>query len=341
MANFLKVLIEGRKVIVSLMWLAVALVVLASVGGYLYHRYSRTLQSRPTTAKMPAPAVDWSAVDAAIADAVKTAHAAAETQANAKLDAWIAALMKRVDSDFLEWYFSYWTQQVIGLKSIWYWSVNQVISAQPTMAENITADIQEEFAKRVLRPQVSQLELERITREVLEGYVTELNNSLKPIPGRYKIPRPEWERHLEDIAVLTANSEANREVPLSLKSVAVSSAVATGIAVKTLGPAIGQAGGKISANLAGKATARLAAKTGTKVAARGGGKFAGPIIAIGVIIWDVWDHHQTKNVERPILRQTLVDYFAEMKKSFLHMPESGIVSIIGAIEADIVKQLRK
>lgn len=104
------------------------------------------------------------------------------------------------------------------------------------MAENITAEIQEEFAKRVLRPQISQLEIKWIAREILESYVTELNNSLRSIPGRYKIPRLEWERHLEDIAVLTANSEAARDVPLSLKSVAVSSAVATGIAVKALGP---------------------------------------------------------------------------------------------------------
>lgn len=341
MANFLKALTESRKIIVSLIWLAVAFIVLASVGGYLYRRYSRAPQPRPTTAQIPAPAVDWSAVDASIVDAAKAAHATAEAQANAKLDAWIASLMKRVDGDFLDWYFSYWTQQVIGLKSVWYWSVNQVISGQPTMAEKITEDIQEEFAKRVLRPQVSQLEIERITREVLEVYVTELSNSLKSIPGRYKIPQPAWERHLEDIAVLTANTEGNREVPLTMKSVAVSSAVAGSIAVKSLAPAIGNAAGKISPRLAGKATARIAAKTGTKVAARGGGKFAGPIIAIGVIIWDVWDHHQTKNVERPILRQTLVDYFAEMKQSFLHEPESGILAIIGSIEADIVKQLRK
>jgi len=340
MTKFPKPSTAGRGIITNLVWIAVAVVILSTTGRYLYHR-SGTQPRHPMTANVPAPATDWSSVDAAIVEALQSARAKAEQQANVKLDAWVSSLVTRVDGDFLEWYFSYWTQQVIGVKGMWYWTVNKVMSDEPEMAEKITEDIQDEFSKRVLRPQISQMEIERVTREVLEIYVTELCNALKTIPSRYKIPHPAWERHLEDISVLTSNVEGNRDVSLSMKTVAVSSAVAAGIAVKTLGPVIGKVAGQVSAKLAGKATAKIAAKTGAKVAAKAGGKFLGPIVGVGVIVWDAWDHNHTKNIERPILRQNLVDYFAEMKQSFLHEPESGIVSIIGTMEAGMVKQLRK
>lgn len=73
---------------------------------------------------------------------------------------FIGGLIKlRVDDDFLEWYFDYWNQQVLGLKSIWYWSVihdieagivrglnrNGMPAAKP--AEPAEPAIQETFAK--------------------------------------------------------------------------------------------------------------------------------------------------------------------------------------------------
>ena len=197
MNKLLKLLTESRKVITNLIWLAVAIVILSTVGRYLYHRNTPKSPARSTAGNVPAPATDWSAIDAAIVEALQSARSKAEQQANVKLDGWTSSLMTRVDGDFLEWYFSYWTQQKIGLKGVWYWTVNKVMSDEPAMAEKITEDIQEEFSKRVLRPQISQMEIERITREVLEVYVTELSNALKAIPSRYNIPHPDWERHLE------------------------------------------------------------------------------------------------------------------------------------------------
>jgi hypothetical protein len=298
---------SSLKTIRAAIWLAVVVVIVSAVGRYLYHRGVPQSQTRPTSGNVPAPATDWSAIDASIVEALKSAHAKAEDLANGKLDAWVSSLMKRVDEDFLEWYFSYWTQQIIGLKGIGHWVIGDSVT------EKITEDIQEEFSKRVLRPQIAQMEIERTTREVLELYVTELSNALKTIPSKYNIPHPVWERHLEDIAVLTFNVEGSRQVSLTMKTVATSSAVAGGVAVKKLGPAIAKIGGKISAKLAGKATAKVAAKTGAKVAAKSGGKFLGPIVGVGVLIWDAWDHNHTKNIERPILRQSLVELFRRVE----------------------------
>ena len=69
-------------------------------------------------------------------------------------------------------------------------------------------------------------------------------------------------------------------------------------------------------------------------------KFLGPIIAVGVIAWDLWDHHRTEEINRPILRQNLADYLTELQFSLLHEPETGLLSIIYQLETNIVSQLK-
>ena len=342
MSKLVQILVESRKIVTNLVWLAVAIVIVSIVGRDVYRRGSPHVEPHPgPSVTAPAPPPDWSAVDAEIVAGLKSAHAEAEKQANLKLDIWISSLMTKADNNFLEWYFGYWTQQVIGLKGIWYYGVNKIISDQPSLVEKITEDFQSEFSKRVLSPQISQMRIEDITREVLKIYVAELSTTLQQIPTRYNIPHPDWERHLDDIAVIISNVEGSREVPLSMKGVAASSVVAGQTVVTMFAPTIGKISAKLSAKLAGNAAAKIAAKTGAKVISKSGGAFSAPVIGVGIIIWDVWDHNHTKSVERPILRQALVDYFDEMKKSFLYQPESGIVSIIGTMEADIIKQLHK
>ena len=328
------------SLISKLTWLLVVLIVLAGVGRWLLWPTTPKSASVTPPQSIPASPIDWNQVDKEMREILMSARTAAESSATAKLDAWIASLMHRVDDDFLNWYFSYWNQQMLGLKGIWYWSVKQVMNDQPDAAERITEDIQKEFAKRVLRPQVAQLELERITAEVLEVYVGELREGLSGIPAKYRIPQPDWDRYLNDIAVVASGTEGNRDVPLTLKAVTATTAGGGALAAKALAPTIKNIGGKISAKLAGKAAGKVAGKTGAKVAGKAGGKLLGPIIGFGIIIWDVWDHYETKKVERPILRQTIADYFGEIKQSLLHEPESGIMAVIRTMEGNIVAALR-
>ena len=98
-------------------------------------------------------------------------------------------------------------------------------------------------------------------------------------------------------------------------------------------------GARVSAKFAGKAASKMATKTGGKVAAKVGGKFAGSIIAIGVIIWDVWDHYETKKKALPVLRKNINDYFVEVKESILHDSVYGIMPIVYGLERQIVRKL--
>jgi uncharacterized membrane protein len=84
----------------------------------------------------------------------------------------------------------------------------------------------------------------------------------------------------------------------------------------------------------------MAARTGTKVGVKAGGKFLGALIGIGVLAWDIWDHRHTERVERPILRENLVDYLAELQHALLYDPETGIMTMIDAVENTMVSPLR-
>ena len=65
----------------------------------------------------------------------------------------------------------------------------------------------------------------------------------------------------------------------------------------------------------------------------------GPIIGVGIIVWDVWDHNHTKKIEAPILRENIVDYLAEVRHGLLYDPETGIMAIIGGMEANVIASL--
>ncbi len=347
-ANFLNALgsLTGK-----LIWGFIVVIIFSMIGRHLFFSgdfptgfFDKSQKTRTVTIQTP---IEWHEIDRQTVMALKASSQAAEKFAAYHVAQWIKDLENRVDSHFLDWYFGYWNQQWLGLKGIGYWTTEKIFSNQPSMAEQITEDIQDEFSKRVLRPQIAQMKLERIATKALNVYVKSLRKNLAAIPEKYNIPQADWDRYLSDIAVITSVSEGNREISLSLKTL-----TATGIAggttgaallVKSVKPMIVKIGSKattkVAAKSAGKATAKIAAKTGTKVSAKTGGKLLGPIIGVGIIIWDVWDHHHTREIEKPILRENLMAYFAELKESLMYDPDSGIISIINSVERTIVSSL--
>jgi len=323
----------------KILWVLVFLIILVGVGKTLLFKSNDKLKKVPVIIKKPVVTkVEWSKVNQAIRDVMKTAREKTKKEASTKLDEWINTMMVRVDKDFLEWYFSYWTQQKMGLKSLLYQVLNWVDSDNPTPAERITEEVQEEFSNRVLRPQIAQLEIERILNEIVSDYSTSLNEKLQEIPQEYKIKRADWERYLSDISIIVKNVEASRHTPISLKALAGVTAGGIVLMFRSIRPIITKISARVSAKLAAKTASKMATKTGGKVAAKMGGKFLGTIIAVGIIIWDVWDHYSTKKKALPVLRNNIYDYFMEVKESLLHDPEHGIMTIIYGMETSISKQ---
>lgn len=333
----------------GLIWLAVLLVILSNAGDFLLSRSMKGKSSQATVAealKPPEskpipqePPIPWEQIDEDVRMALLQARAAADTFAAAQLDAWTQRLMRRVDHDFLKWYFDYWNQQMLGLKGLYQTMLHTWDESNPTAAETVTEEIQREFAQRVLQPQLAQLEIERITRETVNVYVDQLRGSLDTIPERYRVPQEQWSRYMAGIAVMTATTEGNRDVPLTLKTLTAASAGGAILLAKPIKAAAGKVGAKVSSKMAAKSSAKLAAKTGEKVAGKMGGKMLGPIIGIGIIVWDLYDHETTRAQAEPMLRDSIEDYLYEVKDAMLHDTEDGVMAVVHEIEFNALQSL--
>ncbi|MCA9741663.1 hypothetical protein KC734_09000 [candidate division KSB1 bacterium] len=331
-------------IIRGLIYLAVAFIILAILGDYFISRDAEKKTAYqpplpPVAKPIPKKVIPWHEVDAEVKETLFAARAEADTFAAGELQAWHERLMVRVDHDFLEWYFDYWNQQAIGFKGLYQTILNSIDESYPTAAEKITEEIQYEFAQRVLHPQLAQLELERITRETVNVYVENLRLGLEGIPEQYTIPKETWDRYLNGIAVITAGAEGNRTVSLSMKAITASSVGGAILLAKPVKVAAGKIGMKYSSRLAAKSTAKIAAKTGEKVASKSGGKLLGPIIGLGIIIWDAIDHEKTRAEAEPILRENIRIYLLEVKDQLLHDTENGVMAVVHEIETSILQSL--
>jgi hypothetical protein len=331
-----------RKILTNTIWILIVVVVLAAIGRYLLAKDAdRTEKATRPSEKPIVQTIPWHEVDKAVAAAITETRKSTETYAGQQLDAWMADLMKRVDTDFLDWYFSYWTQQLLGLAGLWQYGVQYFFEEQPSAAEKLTEEIQEEFSKRVLRPQIAELELERIVRDTANHYIDQLRSNLATVPTSYKIPHAEWDRYLEGIALTTAGTDGNRQTPITLKALTASGAGGAVLLAGKMKILVSNLSSKVMAKSAGKAASKMAAKTGSKVAAKAGGKFLGTIVGVGVLVWDVWDHNQTKKENRPILRQAMADYFTELKDILLNDPEAGIMTTFNDLEKQVFSSVRQ
>lgn len=341
---------ELIKSVTPYLWVAVILIVIIPLIGRGFIGKVVTAESEePRNQSTEVVVIDKiipnpNEIDQAIATAIRDAHTQAESLASERLEEWVDELMIRVDKSFLTWYFDYFNQKKLEFSTPFIWVSSAAAhwidthNPPPTqvVAEKLTAEFQTEFAKRVLRPKIAQLELERITRDTINRYVAELGNNISSIQSSYEIPQGQWERYLEDIAITISDTEGNIS-NLSLKVLVGGS---TYLVAKAMIPAVAKIGSKVVVSFAGKTTAKMAAKTGGVVAGKVGAQFLDPIVAVGIIIWDLWDYQHTVNLDRPILRGAIRDYLQEVKASLLDNPENGIMAAIDQLESGILKSVR-
>ncbi len=283
-------------------------------------------------------------IERAILTALSNAHSKSESFASKQLDEWVDELINRVDDNFLDWYFNYFNQKKLEFSAPFVWLSSAVSHWTNTnnpppgqaVAEKLTEDFQTEFAKRVLRPQIAQLELEKITRDTINLFVAALDDNISNIQSSYKIPQGQWERYLGDIAVTINDTEGN----ISNLSLKVLTGGSTYLFTKAMIPVMAKVGSKVAVAFAGKAGAKMAAKTGGVVAAKIGVQFLDPIVGIGIIAWDLWDHNHTVAVEKPILRDAIHEYLKQVKYSLLDNPENGIMAAINQVETGIWKSIQ-
>lgn len=330
-----------------LIWSIIGFIILAYGGYYLFIKDSRTADHSPAARAVPKegrlPPI-YGELDKAVADALEEARVEARNYALAQLNEWEGELRLRVDNDFLEWYFSYWNTQVRGAKALADGVKNWVDSGQPSAQERMTEEFQKEFTVRVLQPKTSQLQLERIQRETLVRFLSHFRQALDEIPKKYSIAAPAWERYINDVSEQSALIEPGRKVPVTLKTVYAASAggtllLASKILTAFKGGISAGVATKLAGKMAGQAGAKIAAKTGGKVAGKLGGEFLGPIVGVGIIVWDIWDHYDTVKENKPLLRENIMRFLDEMKLAVLDDPASGVMSPVYQIEQPLKEAL--
>ncbi|MDB9374875.1 hypothetical protein [Nodularia sphaerocarpa] len=334
-------LIKRITKVTPIIWITVVFIVIIPLLGQMF--ISRAFSS-PTPDIVNQRLVDWSQVDEEMILALKNAHEDTRSYASDQLDIWVDEWMTQVDSSFLDWYFSYFTQKQREYKGFWLalssGALHLVNPDNPTpeekVAEIITESFQQEFAKRVVRPKIAQLKLERLTQQTINHYVEDLEGKVDEVKIRNKIPLADWNRYLSDIAI-TIND--GKEIPASF-SMKVLLGGSGYVAIKPLVvPLLGKIGSQMTAKLSGKIGAKIAAKTGASLTGKIGAGLLDPIFGIGIIAWDLWDYNHTVKIERPILRKNIADYLKEVKFSLLDNPVNGIMTPIEEIESKILQSI--
>jgi hypothetical protein len=346
-----KTWVQLLKSIGPYIWMTVILIVIIPLIGQIFIANAFSPNNTPQkTAKDDHAIVvkqpDWRKVNESMKATLDQARNTSEEYANQKLDLWIDELMKRVDDSFLDWYFGYFNQKKLEYQSFFVQlssSAERLINSnKPTpeekVAEVITQEFQTEFANRVLRPEISQLRLERLTQETVEHYLRDLRYHLNDVPIKYQIPQADWDRYLNEIAI-TINDSEGKTSTLSLKVLAGGGAY---LALKPLvAPLVLKVGSKVVAKMASKVGVKIATKTGVVFTGKVASALLDATVGVGIIIWDLWDTNHTATIEKPILRENIAAYLQEVKVSLLNNSEKGIMTAIKQIESQIVTNLDK
>jgi hypothetical protein len=298
--------------------------------------------------------VDWAGVDGEIRRVFSEARDRAHATARARLDAWHAELMGRVEGDFLPWYFGFWNQEWRDLKAAGYLAADW---AGFTDAETaMMADFRDAFAARVMPPAETQLRMEAIARAALTAYLSHARERLPDIPAEYGVPRDDWQQHLAHIGLqLQQASTQDEQVPTSLKGLVAVGAAGTAAAVLRGGSAlsrVGAAAGRLvpragatageGALVAGSLRARVA-RTGGRQAAKSGGRVGGRVLGIaalvGFLAWDAYDYARTEAELRPKLRARLGAYLRMVTERMLADPANGVLAPVREVEGRVHEQL--
>jgi hypothetical protein len=336
---------EFIKSISPYLWaIVIVVVIIPLLGRALIAIPPETRPVKPDPVVVVVDKFDWKILDESIITAIKNADVTAQNFAEAKLDDWVNGLMVNVDGSFLDWYFNYFNQKKLEFSAPFIWASSAVAhwvdSNQPSpeqvVVEKMTEDFQLEFAKRVLRPKIAQFELESITNDTVNVYVSQLEKNISSIQGKYHIPQGNWERYLNEIAI-TINESEGVTSNLTLKTLVGGGSY---LFVKTAIPIAAKVGSKIATTFAGKAGAKMAAKTGGMVAGKIGAELLDPIVGIGILIWDLWDYNHTVSINRPILRASILEYLHQVKHSLLNNPTNGIMASINQLESRILKSVQ-
>ncbi|MGH6814835.1 MAG: hypothetical protein ACREC6_03960 [Hyphomicrobiaceae bacterium] len=116
---------------------------------------------------------DWTALEPTLVLAVERADRAARDRLQSDLEAWKDGVMRRVDTEFLDWYFAYLRTRWADIKWVgrWIWGLGDRELADRHHFEELVAA----FSERVVSSQQIQADLEKIIRRATGDFTATLS----------------------------------------------------------------------------------------------------------------------------------------------------------------------
>jgi hypothetical protein len=252
----------------------------------------------------------------AFEQARQTAYKDAQKYAEKELDKWEAELINRIDTDFLDWYFSYFNQKKQEFDVLFQWAGQNVINGfnqsrvSEEMKNSINDHLQREFARRVVSSKAAESQFKTIVINTTELYLQSLSEKLQNVPIKYKIAQADWQQYLETIKVRLENEQGEQLLP-----------------VKIIG---GYATTKAVFSLGAMASSQALAAAASQIAS-----MIEPVTAVGLIAWDYWNYHNEVAQNKPRLRKDLVESLHQIKNTLLKDRESGVMSAVNDLDQEI------
>lgn len=244
-------------------------------------------------------------------------------------------LIARIDI-FLNWYFNYFSQKSQDIKMGLTYSDALLKNEFDWKAANqefntkLIDDFQELFAERVLKPEQVDIKIREIAVTALTKYLQEIEKHLDTVPQNYHVNQTDWNKYLNQVVVVIKYGEKN-QLSFPLKS--VSSPETNQKLQELIATEKYLVKGEIISQIAQQGAIKLLAKTGTNAGALLGVSLIGKkIIALGGVAWELWDYNYAIEVEKPAMRQELIDNLIQVKTNILDNPQSGIMSVVDGLE---------
>lgn len=276
-----------------------------------------------------------------ILEAMNISHKAAYNYASKELDKWIAEMLSRADADFMDDYFGFMQTKRREAISLYKSVVHYIDKSKETAEEAAIRELEDELSRKVIKPEISQARINNITKGAIDVYMCALDNELLKIQKSFNCPTPDWNEYISSICNLTLDIE-QKKYPIAFKSVIMSSAGLTGYAIY---PIVKKTATKVSTKLASKTATKAVATTGSAVTAKTTSKalkaipYVGWGITAAIGIWDIMDYAKTSSEGQILLKNSLTEYFNEVKIELLSNSENGIMGCITQWENKIKENL--
>lgn len=312
----------------------IGLVVLAVLAARLFLRPERKVSYREPGQTAQIDIADWLQMEEPLRQAFHRAEQKALAYARQELREWTTELKQRAEDDFFPWYFAYWNQQALALKTLgWHLMETPVAQGffgrQPSAAQRTETLIEEAFLTRVLQPSNAQLKVDALTRETVRIYLHALSEEMQAQKAVYAVREQHWRRYIDGVAGMLQAVEGNRQVPLVLKGVTAGSGVA--VVKITQGVVV-----QVKLLMARMATREMMEQS-LMYGSRQAGRSYGWLAFTAFSIWDIYDHHRTVSQNLPVMRRLVYGCLDGLESQIMNDPKCGIIQTLEEVRRGVIK----